>query len=91
MFEQVYLVESNDTVHPRVGSVSQVQLGAPRLELEIFFERSCTAWKVSKYEVFSGPSFPTSGGEISLYSVRMRENTNQTNLRIWTLFTQCFP
>ena len=26
---------------------------------------------------------------ISPYSVRMRENTDQKNLRIWTLFTQC--
>ena len=26
---------------------------------------------------------------ISLYSVRMRENTDQKKLRIWTLFTQC--
>ena len=24
------------------------------------------------------------------YSVRMRENTDQKKLRIWTLFTQCF-
>ena len=37
-----------------------------------------TTWKVSKYGVFSGP-----------YSVRMRENTDQKKLRIWTLFTQC--
>ena len=27
---------------------------------------------------------------ISPYSVRMRENTDQKKLRIWTLFTQCF-
>ena len=26
---------------------------------------------------------------ISLYSVRMRENTDQKKLRIWTLSTQC--
>ena len=25
----------------------------------------------------------------SLYSVRIKENTGQKNLRIWTLFTQC--
>ena len=36
-----------------------------------------TAWKVSKYGVFSGP-----------YSVRMRENTDQEKLRIWTFFMQ---
>ena len=27
--------------------------------------------------------------KISLYSVQMRENTDQKKLRIWTLFTQC--
>ena len=37
-----------------------------------------TVWKVSKYGVFSGP-----------FTVQMRENTDQKNLRIWTLFTQC--
>ena len=26
---------------------------------------------------------------ISLYPVRMRENTDQKKLRIWTIFTQC--
>ena len=26
---------------------------------------------------------------ISPYSVRMRENTDQKKIRIWTLFTQC--
>ena len=38
-----------------------------------------TAWKVSKYGVFSGPYFPAFG-----------LNTDQKKLRIWTLFTQCF-
>ena len=49
-----------------------------------------TAWKVSKYGVFSGPYFPAFGliCRISPYSVRMRENTNQKKLRIWTLFMQ---
>ena len=37
-----------------------------------------TAWKASKYGVFSG-----------LYSVRIQENTDQKKLGIWTLFTQC--
>ena len=27
----------------------------------------------------------------SPYSVRLRENTDQKKLRIWTLFTQCWP
>ena len=56
-----------------------------------------TGWKVSKYGVFSGPYFPHSDWirrdirilRISPYSVRMRENTDQKKLRIWTLFTQC--
>ena len=42
---------------------------------------STTVWNVSKYGVFSGPYF-------SPYSVRMRENTDQKKLRIWTLFMQ---
>ena len=53
-----------------------------------------TAWKVSKYGVFSGAYFfriRTEYGKIlriSQYSVRMRENTDQKKLRIWTQFTQ---
>ena len=38
--------------------------------------KSFTWWKVSKYEVFSGPYFPAFGLSISPYSVRMRENNN---------------
>ena len=61
---------------------------------------------VSKYGVFSGPYLPAFGlntgryarirtedGEIrsiSPYSVRMRENTDQKKLSIWTLFTPCY-
>ena len=45
-------------------------------------------WKVSKYGVLSGPYFSAFGlirrDSISLYSVRMRENTGQKKLRIWT-------
>ena len=37
-----------------------------------------TAWKVSKYGVFSGPFFYAFG-----------LNVDQKKLRIWTLFTQC--
>ena len=48
-----------------------------------------TAWKVSKYGVFSGPYFPVFGLEsVFLYSFRTQENTDQKKLRIWTLFTQ---
>ena len=48
----------------------------------------------SKHGGFSGPYFPAFGlnaersPRISPYSVRMRENTDQKNLLIWTLFTQ---
>ena len=53
-----------------------------------------TAWKVSKYGFFFWSVFChicTEYGEIlriSPYSVRMRENTDQKKLRVWTLFTQ---
>ena len=55
-----------------------------------WFCKHITAWKVSKYGDFSGPYFPTfrPNTGISPYSVRMRENTNQKKLHIWTLFTQ---
>ena len=50
-----------------------------------------TAWKVSKYRVFSGPYFPYLDWiwSISPYSVQMRENTDHKKLRIWTLFAPC--
>ena len=57
------------------------------------------AWKMSTYGVFSGPYFPVFGWvrsdnpysiRISPYSGRIRENTDQKKLRMWTLFTQCF-
>ena len=40
---------------------------------------------MSKYGVFSGPYFPGFG----LYSVRLRENVHQKNLRIWKLLKEC--
>ena len=51
-----------------------------------------TARKVSKYGVFSGPYFPVFGLNTEIYSVnlRIRENTDQKKLRIWTLSKQCF-
>ena len=54
--------------------------------------KMCTAWKVSKYGVFSGLCFPVFGLQNLLskspHSLRIRENTNQKNIRVWTLFTQ---
>ena len=52
------------------------------------FDTWRTAWKVSKYGVFSGPHFPTFGLNTERYSVQMRENTDQKKLRIWTHSTQ---
>ena len=57
-----------------------------------------TAWKVSKYEVISGPHFPAFGLNTEIYgvnssnagnSVRIQGNTDRKQLCIWTLFTQC--
>ena len=47
-----------------------------------------TAWKVSKYGVFSGPYFPTFGLNtpyLSAFSPNSG-NTDQKKLRIWTLW-----
>ena len=54
---------------------------------------SFTVWNVSKCGVFSFPYFPAFGlnteiRSISPYSVRMRENTEQKEVRIWIFFTQ---
>ena len=47
-------------------------------------------WKVSKHGVLSGPYFSLFGlnteNRKSPYSVRIQDNTDQKNLRIWTLF-----
>ena len=51
-----------------------------------------TAWKVSIFKVFLVRILPHSNWirfDISPYSVRKRENTNQKSLRIETLFMQC--
>ena len=56
------------------------------------FRPFSTALKVSKYGAFSGPYFPVFGLNTEIYSVnvRIRKNTDQKKLRIWTLSTQCF-
>ena len=63
--------------------------------LNFVFPIAVTAWKVSKYGVFSGPYFPAFGlntefflVRISPYSVQMWENTDQKKLGIWALSTQ---
>ena len=53
--------------------------------------KKCPKIRSFFWSLFSG--IPTEYGEIlciSPFSVRMRENTDQQKLRIWTLFTQCF-
>ena len=45
----------------------------------IIFKNTTTAWKMSKYEVFSGPYFPVFGLNTEIYGV---------NLHFWALFTQ---
>ena len=76
--------------------IAQVLLKLSHQKDLIFNFQRHTAWKVSKYEVFSVHIFPHSDWvpknlHISPYSVRMRENTEQKKLRIWTLFTQWQP
>ena len=66
------------------------------LLLSIFTKKlhQSTAWKVSKYGVFSGPVFfciRTEYGDLrskSPYSVRIQENMDQKKLCVWTLFTR---
>ena len=54
-----------------------------------------TAWKVSKYGVFSGLCFAAFGLNSERYSVYLSVfspnagNTDQKKLHIWTFFTQC--
>ena len=50
-----------------------------------------TARNVSKYGVISGPYYPVFGLNTEIYvvnSVRIQENTDQKQIRIWTLFMQ---
>ena len=47
-----------------------------------------TVQKVSKYGVFSGPSFPVFGLNTEIQS-KYRKLRTRKKLRIWTLFTQC--
>ena len=50
-----------------------------------------TARNVSKYGVISGLYYPVFGLNTEIYvvnSVRIQENTDQKQIRIWTLFMQ---
>ena len=61
----------------------------------IFFEEflCCTAQKISKYRLFSGPYFPVYGQNTEIYSLFTpnKENTDQKKLWIWTPFTLFKP
>ena len=55
--------------------------------------KTTTAWKVSKYGVFSGPYFSAFGQNTEIYLVNHRiqseyRKIGPEKLRIWTLFTQ---
>ena len=45
------------------------------------FSRTSTAWKVSKYGVFSGPYFPVFGLNTEIYSVNLRIQSKYRKLR----------
>ena len=47
----------------------------------LIFKLGATAWKVSKYGVFSGPCFP-----VFWLNTGIQEKKDQKKLRIWTLF-----
>ena len=61
------------------------------LILKVIVE-SLTAWKVSKYGVFSGPYFPMFGLNRERYSISLRIQSKCWKIRkkllIWTLFRQ---
>ena len=62
--------------------------------LHIGFEHELTAWKVSKYGVFSGPCFPVFGLEKTPYLdtfhvlTMSSSNYNMTNKVFWVLTTK---
>ena len=58
----------------------------------LMFRDVVTAWRVSKYGVFSGPYFPAFGLNTESYPVPLRilskcGKIQTTKVRIWTLFT----
>ena len=58
-------------------------LNMERYEISLRIQSQCGKIRTRNYSVFVHFS-----RSISPYSVRMRENTDQKLLRIWTLFTQ---
>ena len=97
MLFQVHLWNNGSRTIPSWTIAPQtiaLQLIAPRTILP---PDNCHCVKSVQIRSFFWSVFPhirTEYGEIrsiSPYSVGMRENTNQKNIRIWTLFTQCVP
>ena len=82
-FRLAYLKPSKNIARniSSVWTKSQWYLGTVRLR------NTRNVWKLSIYGVLSGSYF-LAVSRISPYSVRMRENTNQKKLHIWTLFSQ---
>ena len=56
-----------------------------------YFSHSCHSHCVKKClnRVFSGPYFLVFELNTEIYGVKIRENTDQKKLHIWTLFTNC--
>ena len=44
---------------------------------------TCTAWKVSKYGVISGPYFPVLGLNTEIYEVNLRIQSEYWKIRTW--------
>ena len=65
-----------------------------KMRKDMSFMEIYTAWKVSKYGVFSGPYFPPFGLNTVRYSVSLRFQSKcgkiwtRKKFRIWILFTQ---
>ena len=63
-----------------------INFGKFKEKKEDFLLKESNVRKVSKYEFFSGPYFSEFRLNTEIYKVRIRENTDQKKLRIWTLF-----
>ena len=74
------------TLHVAATSIYRVKCCIPDTNEK---RSQITAWKVSKYGVFSSLYFPyCDTSYLSVFCPNAEENTGQKKLRIWTLFTQ---
>ena len=85
----VFTKQKSSETYSEHRQTSEMELFAKIQSLTIFTKSSIfTAWKVSKYGVFSDPYFTVFGLNTGIFS----SNTGKCRpekLRIWTLFTQC--